>query len=179
MTIDSPQLFLRRDTLDDLPPFALPAGFSLHSEREGDEAVWEALIERAFGSHYSFEKCVREKDGYRPDGVLFIALDGKEIATATAAEQATWFPGEGWLRMVGSDPAVRGRGAGRLACLAALHFLAAHGYKSAVLSTDDHRLPAISLYRSLGFCPLLLREDHAERWKRVDELLGERLKKGS
>lgn len=173
MHFESPQLFLRRDTLDNLPPFFLPAGFSLHNERKGDDTAWEVLVERAFGSHFSYEATIRGSEGYRPDGVLFIAKEGKDIATCTAAEKA-WFPGEGWFRMVGTDPDARGCGAGRLVCLAALHSLAARGFHSAVLSTDDFRLPAISLYLSLGFKPLPLFEDHGERWRLVTEALKER-----
>ena len=173
MNFDSPQLFLRLESLDDLPPICLPEGFSLHSEREGDDVIWEGLIERAFGMHFSFDGFIRSSGSYSPDKVLFVAKDGKDIATCTAAEKE-WFPSEGWLRMVGTDPDARGCGAGRLVCLAALHCLAAHGYHSAALSTDDFRLPAISLYLSLGFRPLILREDHEERWAKVMKALEER-----
>ena len=172
MNFESPQLFMRLDALDALPPLDLPDGMSVRTEREGDEAVWEALVERAFDTHYSFEKMMRRHKGYRPDSVRFVCRDGKEIATAAAVEQ-DWFPGEGWLHMVGTDPVARGTGAGRLAVLAALHRLAEYGFKTAVLSTDDFRLPAISLYLSLGFRPLILRDDHAERWARVKQKLEE------
>ena len=61
----------------------------------------------------------------------------------------------------------RGLGAGRLVCLAALHSLSARGYKTAVLSTDDERIPAISLYYSLGFRPIYTHGSHKERWEKV------------
>ena len=69
--------------------------------------------------------------------------------------------------MVGTHAGTRGLGAGRLVCLAALHSLQARGYKSVVLSTDDHRLPALKLYLSLGFEPVYTHESHEARWKRV------------
>ena len=173
MKIPSAQLFMRRDTLENLPPLALPAGFSLHNERKGDEKAWETLIERAFGMPFSYEETIRGMKGYRPEGVLFVTRNGREIATAAAVEN-DWFPGEGWLHMVGGDPDARGCGAGRLVCLATLHFMAAHGYQSAVLSTDDFRIPAIAIYRALGFRPLLVGEDNASRWKKVDEILAQK-----
>lgn len=161
-----PQLFMRHNDITHLPPFSLPHGFSLHNHKEGTEENWEALIEKAFSSHYSFEACIKNGGDYSPERVLYIAEGDRDIATATAVEKAD-FPGEGWFRMVGTVPEARGKGAGRLVCLAALHSLAARGYKTAVLSTDDIRIPAIKLYLSLGFVPIYTHESHAERWEKI------------
>jgi mycothiol synthase len=86
------------------------------------------------------------------------------------------YPGEGWYRMVGVRADARGMGAGRLIGLAALHALRDRGYKSALLSTDDHRIPAINLYLSLGFEPVYTHESHEERWKNVFETINNRRK---
>lgn len=161
-----PQLFMRHPNLVQLPPFSLPHGFTLHNHIEGTEKNWETLIERAFGNHYSFDDFIRNGGGYKPEYVLYLSKDGKDIATATAVEKDI-FPNEGWFRMVGVDPAARGLGAGRLIALAALHSLAARGYKTAVLSTDDDRIPALNLYYSLGFRPIFTHESHEKRWAAV------------
>lgn len=163
-----PQLFMRQPDITNLPPLALPEGFSLHSHIEGQDKNWEELIEKAFGSHFSFNDFIVNGGGYKPEYVLYIAKDGVDIATATAVEKDI-FPGEGWFRMIGTSPEARGLGAGKLVCLAALHSLAARGYKSVVLSTDDARIPAIKLYLSLGFEPIFTHESHEERWKKVFE----------
>lgn len=163
-----PQLFMRQPDITNLPPLALPEGFSLHSHIEGQDKNWEDLIEKAFGSHFSFNDFIVNGGGYKPEYVLYIAKDGVDIATATAVEKDI-FPGEGWFRMIGTAPEARGLGAGKLVCLAALHSLAARGYKSVVLSTDDARIPAIKLYLSLGFEPIFTHESHEERWKKVME----------
>ena len=163
-----PQLFMRQPDITHLPPLALPEGFSLHSHIEGQDKNWEDLIEKAFGSHFSFNDFIVNGGGYKPEYVLYIAKDGVDIATATAVEKDI-FPGEGWFRMIGTAPEARGLGAGKLVCLAALHSLAARGYKSVVLSTDDARIPAIKLYLSLGFEPIFTHESHEERWKAVME----------
>lgn len=161
-----PQIFMRHNDITHLPPLSLPAGFSLHNHKEGTEENWESLIESAFGTHYSFDDFIRNGGGYKSEYVLYIAKDGVDIATATAVEKAE-FPGEGWFRMIGTSPAARGQGAGKLVCLAALHSLSARGYKTAVLSTDDNRIPAIRLYLSLGFEPIYTHESHQERWKKI------------
>ena len=161
-----PQIFMRHPDITSLPPLVLPEGVTLHTHLEGTEEAWETLIERAFGTHYSFDQFIRNGGGYKPEYVLYLAKDGKDIATTTAVEKAD-FPGEGWFRMVGVDPECRGIGAGKLIALAALHSLADRGYQSVVLSTDDERIPAINLYYSLGFRPIFTHESHEERWQKI------------
>lgn len=161
-----PQLYMRKPDMEHLPPLALPEGFSLHSFEKGKDHVWEEIIEKAFGAHFSFQDFIVNGGGYKPEYVLFIAKDGVDIATTTAIEKET-FPGEGWFRMVATVPEARGLGAGKLVSLAALHSLAARGYKSVVLSTDDVRIPAIKMYLSLGFEPIYTHESHKERWEAV------------
>jgi mycothiol synthase len=78
--------------------------------------------------------------------------------------------------MIGAHSDARGLGMGRLVCLAALHSLRDRGYKSAVLSTDDTRIPAISLYLSLGFEPVYSHESHKERWEKVFNVLNSKKK---
>lgn len=157
---------MRRNDLTHLPPFFLPEGLSLLNHTEGMDSVWEDLIEKAFDHHYAFNDCIKNGGGYRPEYVLYIAKNSVPIATATAVEKED-FPAEGWFRMIATAPEARGHGAGRLVCFAALHCLAARGYKTAVLSTDDFRIPAIKLYLSLGFEPIYTHESHKERWEKV------------
>ena len=165
-----PQIFMRHPDLSNLPPIALPHGISLHNHIEGEEGNWEELIERSFRTYYSFDKMLLNWWGYKPEYVLYLSKDGKDIATASAMENAE-FPGEGWLHMVGVDPDSRGMGAGRLITLAVLHMMSARGFKTAVLSTDDERLSAIKIYYYLGFRPIFTHESHEKRWADIYEKL--------
>ena len=155
---------MRHPDITKLPPLTIPDGISLHTHIEGTEKSWEALIERAFGKYYSFDDFIRNGGDYKPEYVLYLSKDGKDIATTTAVEKDI-FPGEGWFRMVAVDPDSRGSGAGRLIGLAALHSLAERGYKTVVLSTDDDRLSAINLYYSIGFRPIYTHPSHKQRWE--------------
>lgn len=172
-----PQLHMRKSDMDNIPSLNLPEGFSVHSHIPGKEKEWEELVKKAFGMEFSFKSLLSEaKDyvgGYSPEHVWYISKDGKDIATATGMEKDI-FPGEGWFRMVGTDPEARGYGAGKMVCIAVLESLAKRGYKSTVLSTDDERIPAISLYLSLGFEPVYLHEKDEERWEKVLKLISER-----
>ena len=161
-----PQIFMRHPDISNLPPLALPKGISLHNHIEGKEDNWEDLIERSFGTHYSFEKFFLDGWGYKSEYILYLSKDGKDIATAAAVENAQ-FPGEGWFHMLGVDPDCRGIGAGKIISLAVLHLMAARGFKSAVLSTDDERLSAIKIYLDLGFRPIFTHESHEKRWAQI------------
>lgn len=163
---------MRRGNLDKLPPLSLPEGFALHTHIKGQEKEWEELVEKAFGSHFSFEDVMVNIGLFRPEMLLYISKDGKDIATASAIEFHL-FPGEGLFHMVAADPEARGQGAGRLVCLAVLHSIAAHGYKTAVLRTEDERLSAIKIYLSLGFEPFYVDDTQEERWNKIFEKIKE------
>ncbi len=166
-----PQLIMRNPDITDLPPLVLPEGFELyhHEEGCGMEQVWENIIESAFKTKFSFDFLIKAGD-YKPSHVLYLSYNGTPIATTTAVEHQN-YPGEGWYRMVGVRADARGLGAGKIIGLAALYDLRDRGYKSALLSTDDHRIPAISLYLSLGFEPVYTHESHKERWEKVIETI--------
>ena len=169
-----PQLIMRHPDITELPPLGLGEDFAIVHHREGCgmEAIWEEIIESAFEKHYSFQFLIKAGN-YKPEHVLYATYKGRHIATASAVEHPD-YPEQGWYRMVGSHKDARGLGAGRLVALAALHNLRERGYTSALLSTDDSRLPAISMYLSLGFKPYLTHESHKERWERVLEELEKR-----
>jgi mycothiol synthase len=160
-----PQLIMRHPDITVLPPLALAEGMLCRTHRPGDEAAWEDIIENAFRREFPFQLLI-DLGGYRPEYVLYLEKEGQCIATATAVENPA-YPGEGWFRMVGVHPKAQGLGAGKIICLAALHNLKNRGYKTAVLSTDDYRIPALKMYLSLGFQPVYCHESHKERWENV------------
>ncbi len=159
---------MRKTKFDDIPLLNLKAGFGIHSHIEGQEKMWEDIAERSFGKFFPFKEALIDCGFYQPSNVLYVTKDGVEIATGTAAEHKN-FPGEGWFRMVGTVPEARGTGAGRLICEVMIQSLVARGYKTIALATDDDRIPAITLYLSLGFEPIIFDEEHKERWAKVME----------
>jgi len=165
-----PQLKLRHPDLSKLPPLELPAGITIHSEQADSAAVWEEIIEDSFGAHHDYEKTMRERSGYRPEGVFFAALDGVDSATAAAILRDE-HPGYGWIHMVGARSSARGHKLGYYVVLAALHDMAERGFTMAGLTTDDFRLPAIKTYLSLGFEPWMEHESHPGRWEAIYEKL--------
>lgn len=161
------QLIMRNPDITGVSLPALPEGFSIVTHKGGDEKRWEEIIESAFGMHFDFDFLINAGD-YSPEKVLYLEENGIKIATTSAVENPK-YKGEGWFRMVGVHGSARGKGAGRIIAIAALEALKNRGYKSAVLSTDDARIPAINLYLSIGFEPVYAEEDHKERWQAVFE----------
>ena len=56
---------------------------------------------------------------------------------------------------------------GRVVVLLALHRLKERGFRDAMLATEDFRIPAIRLYMSLGFTPMIVHWTHRLRWKKI------------
>ena len=77
----------------------------------------------------------------------------------------------GVLDYVVTHPDHRGKGLGRATCTEVARFLVAQGCKTVSLDTDDWRLPAIHIYLSLGFRPVMNRSDMPPRWAAVYENL--------
>lgn len=159
------QLIMRHPDLSKVPELILPEGFEIVTHKDGYEKEWERIIESSFDMHFDFEFLIKAGD-YAPEKVLYLLKDGKFIATTSAVEHEA-FKGEGWFRMVGVHKDSQGMGAGKKISLAALNSLKNRGYKTAVLSTDDHRIPAIKLYLSVGFEPVYIDDTHKERWEKV------------
>ncbi len=167
------QLYMRKSSLSELPLLSarlgpLPEGVSFRTHIPGDDAAWEDLIERCFGTRYGFAEHVSACERYDPSHVIYLTKNGRDVAVS-AAVQKPEFPHDGWLHFVGVDPEMRGLRLSSHVVLATLFSFYAQGYHSVVLSTDDFRIPAIKCYLKLGFEPIMLDKSHPERWKKVME----------
>jgi mycothiol synthase len=171
----SPQLVMRRGSLDSLPAVELPEGYSLRHFREGDQAAWDRIMAETFGPDPDdgrFERDMRKDEQFRPERVLLITQGDDPAASASAWVRGQYGPGTGYLHMVGTRPSHQGKRLGYLVSLAALHHLVEEGFRSAVLQTDDFRIPAIKTYLRLDFEPMLVHENQRQRWRDIFETLG-------
>ena len=175
MGIQMPQLVMHR-ILDSLPDIQLPPGYSVRSSRGGDDVHWariiyEAFEEEQFTTQYYQEEMVGHP-AYAPDRILFVcAEDGQPCATASAYRKQAFGLDVGYVHFVGVRPSYAGKKLGAAATLAVLHKFVEEGLNEAVLETDDFRLPAITIYRRLGFAPKIQHESHGPRWQAVYEEL--------
>jgi ribosomal protein S18 acetylase RimI-like enzyme len=146
---------------------APPNGYVLRPYRQGDEASWLRLLNLA-----GFPKWDRRRldaylgDAERREGSR-VVVKGTAIVAATFASRATLEQQVGVLDYVACHPQHRRKGLGLAVCTAVLKFLVGRSYPGVTLNTYDSRLPAISLYLSLGFAPVMVRGDMPSRWEAV------------
>jgi len=163
---------MKKDDLTNLPPLVLPKDYSIRCFKPGDEFAWENIIKDAFNyEEVSFKNSISSKKEFIPERVLFICHNDVPVGTATAWYDPKWGEMTGYLHMVGVIKKHTGKGLGFYVSLAALHRMASEGRKSAVLETDDFRIPAIKTYLKLGFSPLIVHENQVERWNLIMKLL--------
>lgn len=104
---------------------------------------------------------------YNPDNLLLIYEDTTPIAAAAAWQTLLGSKKMGLVHMVGVDRKYQGQGLGRVITLLVLRRLKERGFHSVMAATEDFRIPALSLYLSLGFKPLYRHRSDEKRWKRV------------
>ena len=159
------QLMMKNTNLQDLPAIVLPAGYELHTGRADSKAVWEDIVVSSFDLEMTYEEGLNY-DNCGPDNCWFCAVDGVDVATATSYTRPD-YPNAAFLHMVGTHKKGLRKGAGKLAVLAVLHGLQKAGYEACYLRTDDFRLPAIAMYLSVGFEPIIDDEEMQTRWDNV------------
>ncbi len=167
----------------DMPVVGVPAGYALRTYREGDEVTLAKALQSV-----GFRDCGVDRvldtlaDTDRRAGSALVGFDGLIVASTFASRMSsdsvspvTGTAGdprrEGVLDYVATHPDHQGRGLGRATCTAVSRYLVEQGCETVSLLTDDWRLPAIHLYLSLGYRPVMNREDMPERWDRVMETL--------
>ena len=69
--------------------------------------------------------------------------------------------------MVACRETARGKGYGMLLNRIAEYTLKKENMKTAYLTTDDWRIPAIKGYLKIGFAPDLSTEEFRERWEKI------------
>jgi len=162
-----PSLIMYKNNLDNLHELKVPEGFRVRSFRLGEEKEWEKITDVAFNQVSNFNKEIKANEIFRPERVCFVCLGDTPVSTATAWYNKDWDISVGYLHMVGMLPEFSGLGLGLQACLAALHEMKREGRSSAVLNTDDFRIPAIITYLRLGFMPQFTHISHIDRWRKL------------
>ena len=138
---------------------ALPAlhGYEVRHFARGDEEGLCALQNLAFAGHWGFRPNMIEEVRYlantslcHPEGILFITEGQRMVAYCWTIDDAVYSK-KGYVRMMGVDPAYRGRGLGKMVLMAGIEYLRERGMKKIELMVDSRNPVAKRLYQSLGF----------------------------
>ncbi len=164
------QLKMVRRSLTDLPPISLYDGVTIRTYREGDEALWAEIMNDNDMGEWTVEsvkKSLVDQPVFDPMGLFFADYAGRTIGSACAWKMSEEEKDDGRLHMVCVRGDARGMGVGRSLIVRVLQYFAEHGFSQSTLTTDDHRLPAITCYLELGYEPFYVDETHKDRWKEV------------
>lgn len=154
-------------------PASIPSGYTLRSFVSGDEGSWAALQEST-GVYGPTDWPALFRREFGDD----VGLHAARMVVATTANDvvgvaAGWLPGrgaapgQGRIHWVAVHPDHQRRGIGRALVVEALWRLHASDHQSAYLTTGADNLPAIALYRTLGFEPAPRTADESRLWRDI------------
>ena len=167
-----------RDDLQDIPTFALPAGYGIRWYQPGDEEHWMRIHLECAG--YGDLKPTLFTDQFGTDRdalvrrIAFVCReDGYPIST-NAAWMNDW-RGEHWGRVhwVATCASEQGKGLSKPLMTAVCERLRDLGHERAYLTTNTARVRAISLYMTFGFRPFPESGEEERAWKMLVGRMGE------
>jgi GNAT superfamily N-acetyltransferase len=166
-----------RQTLDGIPEYPLPDGYSIRSYVPGDRRAWVALWQASepfltitpetFDVEFGEDLAAMEKRC-----LFLVGPDGADVGTGTA-----WYikkyQDKGWGRVhwLAILPPYQGRGLSKVMLAAVLKRMRALGHRRAMLDTQTPRLAAIRTYLDFGFKPDMTRDNADHAWALVRQAL--------
>lgn len=153
---------MRLTTAADLPAAALPEGVALRAFRPGqDEDAWLAANKAAFAHHPEQGGMTRAdlearmaEPWFDPAGLLLATDSSGSILGfhwTKVHPRHGGHPAIGEVYVVGVTPAAQGTGLGKTLTIAGIRHLRDQGLNAVMLYVDADNVPAVALYRRLGF----------------------------
>ncbi|HEX6148856.1 mycothiol synthase [Nocardioides sp.] len=146
---------MRRPAAEPVGEVSVPEGVVIRSYRVGDQSELLRVNAAAFADHPEqgsmSESDLAERMGepwFDADGLLVAIDDGRMLGFHWTKQHS---PALGEVYVVGIDPNAQGLGLGRALTRAGLSHLAGRGVSEVELYVESDNLPAIGLYRGLGF----------------------------
>ena len=173
MDLKYSEIFLTRDSLDDIPQFDLPSGYYFRNYHFKDEENWFNIYRASDGYNKVYSTTFREYFGAKVNKlekrqIYLCDPSGQAVATATAWNDKN-FHGKHWGRLhwVAVHPDFQGKGLSKPLLSEALKRLYDCGHRKAYLRTFTMRKKALNLYLQFGFKPLILSEQDCRIWKEL------------
>ena len=141
---------------------------------DGDRDRWVTIVCEGFGSdswtRKGVDDCMNAFGKLENDKLFIVEKDGDPAATLAVIPN--YETKEGYIHMVACRPKYQGNGLGTGLNAMAVRCLLGIGMKTAYLTTDDFRIPAIKSYLRAGFYPDIKDESHRERWDKIYGIIG-------
>ncbi len=149
----------------------IPEGYVLRQfDYENDKEQYLQLMIKAGFDYWKAEKVTEVNRLAFPNCFFVIEhiATKKIVATAHGLHNCNFgWPNAAELSWVAADPEHKGKGLGYAVCTAVIKRILEMKYLYIFLLTDDHRIPAISVYLKMGFEPAMYREDMSKRWDTI------------
>jgi len=172
--VGSPDILMVWPYRQAVPEAPLPDGYSLRSLGPREDQEWiriHRLAVPSFGEAQLEGWLARYRELSLSNGILAAIDDstGQPVATAgsIANSKQGMFPDGGQLAWVATIPGHQGRGLARALSAQATARLVRDGFRRVFLCTGDDLVPAIGLYRRIGYLPCLYAADQPDRWSRI------------
>lgn len=136
----------------------LPEGYSSHTYQPGDELRWVEAKNAIFETNApsdQFEQLYSGRSTFEPDEVVFLEFGEELIGISAGVDHRVTIDGQefgmAYLDWVGVKSEHRGKHLGDYVCLHCMDYLRRKGNDYCTLVTQSFRVPAVKLYRNLGF----------------------------
>ncbi len=163
-------MIMDADAVDAIPEPGLPEEYTFQTLNNGKAedyvlVMQESLVKQAADAWFD-TTFIRDKE-YDPSNLFLIYRSKEPVAAAAAWHEV--YEGEkiGLLHMVGVREKYQGRGLGRAVVVKTLKRLRQRGFRRIKLATESYRTPAIHLYLSLGFQPVIKSRRSRKLWKEI------------
>ena len=165
---------MSRESLDDIPDYSLPAGYSIRWYQPGYEKYWHKI--QLLADEYTrvtpdlFEEQFGTDTQLLCDRQCFLCdSEGNIIGTATAwlDNQSEKSPGR--IHWVAIIPQEQGKGLAKPLLTIICKRLKELGHTKTYLTTQSVRIPAINLYTKFGFTPVIDCDRDREIWEKLQK----------
>ena len=172
------QIFLLRPDLRNIPELKLPDGYMELPNSDLLLSKWVSLLDTVFpAGGYTLDRVrpLVESGIWNVDRVKLVAREEQIVALSMAWHEPALWPFSGFVYWVAVLPGHRNSGLGTFVLNRVLQHFASGCLRDAVTYTEESRLPAIRMYLSSGFVPLITgtARNERERWQLTFEALGE------
>ena len=167
--MSAPQLFMRLPVLSDSRvQVPVPASYRLRAAGPEDAGGIATVLSDSFADVWDAERVRLTLSTAEGVEATYVVCSGPEVvAVASARQLPALYPGAGYVHYVGVHSSHRGRRLGEVVVGQVLEHFSTAGLASAVLETDDFRLPAVRIYLRLGFVPEYRSAGDEARWSQV------------
>jgi GNAT superfamily N-acetyltransferase len=162
-----------RETLENIPAFAPPPGYSIRWFQSGDEEAWRRIQSAAEKFHQitpdTFARVFGRNASWLSQRLCFLVDPaGHLIGTGSA-----WFDDNfdgrkfGRVHWMAVLPEEQGKGLGKVLMTAVCQRLRELKHTNAYLITSTARVAAIKLYSRFDFVPLIRTDDDRKIWEAI------------